>query len=247
MRKNKYYKDFTFDELSIGHKMMYNEMQLLSNTHFIRTLFHSAWEDFRNNKFKYDGPTFVRSRFKSIWEVAAFIHDWRNSNGFVGYKTDAEFFKIMIHLNYPMNLLIQRWFLTRLTFINIIRHKIINMKNFYLNNVRIINDLFHIVIGFTIMYDLGTLTDFSEYTTEGKIVGVTGLSIILGTIFGFTWELYWLGKNKGDVDKKDVIRTAIGFLIGGLLSAWTEPSQTVWITATIISAIILVVGIRLRK
>jgi hypothetical protein len=121
------------------------------------------------------------------------------------------------------------------------------MKNFYLNNVRIINDVFHILIGFTIMYDLGILTDFSEYTKEGKIIGVTGLSIILGTIFGFSWELYWFDKNKSEIDKKDVIRTAIGFLIGGLLSAWTAPSQTVWITATIVSIIILVIGIKLRK
>jgi len=60
----------------------------------------------------------------TVVRLASFIHDWRNSNGYVGYAIDKEFLEIMIALNYPLKLIVQRWFFTRLTFANIIRHKI---------------------------------------------------------------------------------------------------------------------------
>ena len=76
----------------------------------------------------------------------------------------------------------------------------------------------HVILGILIMFTIGWLTDFSEYTTDGKYVGVPLLSLILGIFVGFNWELYWFAKNKSVVDKNDIIRTAIGFLIGGLLA-----------------------------
>lgn len=66
MRKNKFYSDFSEAELKAGFEMMHKEMNGLDLNHPIRTLFMYAWEDFKAGKFSYDGPTFVRSRFKII-------------------------------------------------------------------------------------------------------------------------------------------------------------------------------------
>lgn len=134
MRKNKWYKDFSPEELNQAYWSMNREMNGLDFKHPIRTLFINAWEDFKAGKFSYDGPTFVRSRFKSIWELASFIHDWRNSNGNVGREVDNEFFSVMIALNYPLKLIIERWLLTRLTFLNVWRHRI---KGTYNKNINI--------------------------------------------------------------------------------------------------------------
>lgn len=124
MRKNKFYSDFSEAELKAGFEMMHKEMNGLDLNHPIRTLFMYAWEDFKAGKFSYDGPTFVRSRFKSRWELASFLHDWRNSMGNVGRKVDNEMFSVMIALNYPIELIIHRWLFCRLTFVNVLRHRI---------------------------------------------------------------------------------------------------------------------------
>lgn len=134
MRKNKWYKDFSPEELNQAHWSMNKEMNGMDFKHPIRTLFMYAWEDFKAGKFSYDGPTFVRSRFKSRWELASFIHDWRNANGNVGYQIDNEFFSVMITLNYPIHLIIDRWLLTRFTFLNRLRHMI---KGTYNNIVHV--------------------------------------------------------------------------------------------------------------
>ena len=134
MRKNKWYKDFSPEELNQAYWSMNREMNGLDFKHPIRTLFMYAWEDFKAGKFSYDGPTFVRSRFKSRWELASFIHDWRNANGNVGYQVDEEFFSIMITLNYSIHLIIERWLLTRFTFLNRWRHMI---KGTYTNIVHV--------------------------------------------------------------------------------------------------------------
>lgn len=134
MRKNKFHSDFSEAEIKAGLDLMHKEMNGLYFKHPIRTLFMHAWEDFKAGKFSYDGPTFVRSRFKSIWELASFIHDWRNANGNVGREVDEEFFSIMITLNYSIHLIIERWLLTRLTFLNVWRHMI---KGTYSNIVHV--------------------------------------------------------------------------------------------------------------
>lgn len=124
MRKNKFYSDFTEEEIIKAKELMVREMRVLDSKNHIRNLFSHAWKDFKAGKFSYDGPTFVRSRFKSRWELASFIHDWRNSNGNVGREVDNEFFSVMIALNYPIKLIIERWMFCRFTFVNVWRHKI---------------------------------------------------------------------------------------------------------------------------
>ena len=120
----KYFNQFSEDQLRIGHNFMIQELKLLPKIHPIKELFADAWVDFIMHKFSYDGATFVKERNPiTIFEIGAFIHDWRNSKGFVGKEIDNEFFSVMVALNYNHKLIIERYFLTRFTFINVARHK----------------------------------------------------------------------------------------------------------------------------
>ena len=76
----------------------------------------------------------------------------------------------------------------------------------------------HVILGILIMFTIGFITDFNNYTTEGKYIGVPLVSLFLGLFVGFSWELYHWVKVGAYMDKNDIIRTAIGFLIGGLLA-----------------------------
>ena len=127
IRKSKYYKQFSEAELRIGYNSMIQEIKSLPIGHAIRDLFASAWIDFQIGKFSYDGATFVKERNPlTIFEVAAFIHDWRNSNGYVGQKIDREFLCIMIVLNYAPELIKERIFFLVLTPLNIARHRFLS-------------------------------------------------------------------------------------------------------------------------
>lgn len=128
--KSKYYNQFTQEEIRIGYNSMCQEIKVLPLGHSVRELFASAWIDFQIEKFSYDGATFVKERNPiTIFEVAAFIHDWRNSKGYVGKEIDNEFLCIMIALNYKHNLIIERWLFMKFTFLNVLRHKILGNLN----------------------------------------------------------------------------------------------------------------------
>ena len=137
IRKSKYYNQFSEAELRIGYNSMIQEIKSLPIGHAIRDLFASAWIDFQIGKFSYDGATFVKERNPlTIFEVAAFIHDWRNFKGYVGKEIDNEFLCIMIALNYKPRLIIERWLFMRLTFLNVLRHKFLgNLINKSPNNL----------------------------------------------------------------------------------------------------------------
>ena len=127
IRKSKYFNDFLEAEIQIGHNSMMQELKVLPKVHPIKELFASAWIDFSIGEFSYDGATFVKERNPlSIFEVAAFIHDWRNSKGYVGQKIDREFLCIMIVLNYKPELIKERIFLLVLTPLNIARHRFLS-------------------------------------------------------------------------------------------------------------------------
>jgi len=127
IRKSKYFNDFLEAEIQIGHNSMMQELKVLPKVHPIKELFASAWIDFSIGKFSYDGATFVKERNPiTIFEVAAFIHDWRNSNGYVGEKIDRELLSIMIVLNYKPELIKERIFLLVLTPLNVARHRFLS-------------------------------------------------------------------------------------------------------------------------
>lgn len=121
---SKYYTQFSEDEIRIGYNSMIQELKVLPKIHSIKELFCDAWIDFKAGKFSYDGATFVKERnMITLFEVGAFIHDWRNSKGYVGSKIDREFLCIMIVLNYKPEIIIERWLFMRLTFLNVWRHR----------------------------------------------------------------------------------------------------------------------------
>ena len=125
--KSKYYNQFTQEEIRIGYNSMCQELKVLPKVHPIKELFASAWIDFQCGIFSYDGATFVKERNPlTIFEVAAFIHDWRNSKGYVGQKIDREFLCIMIVLNYKPELIKERIFFLVLTPLNVVRHLILS-------------------------------------------------------------------------------------------------------------------------
>ena len=137
IRKSKYFNDFLEAEIQIGHNSMMQELKVLPKVHPIKELFADAWIDFMLGKFSYDGATFVKERNSlTIFEVSAFIHDWRNFKGYVGKEIDNEFLCIMIALNYKPRLIIERWLFMRLTFLNVLRHKFLgNLINKSPNNL----------------------------------------------------------------------------------------------------------------
>jgi hypothetical protein len=137
IRKSKYFNDFLEAEIQIGHNSMMQELKVLPKVHPIKELFADAWIDFMLGKFSYDGATFVKERNSlTIFEVSAFIHDWRNFKGYVGKEIDNEFLCIMIALNYKPRLIIERWLFMRLTFLNVLRHKFLgNLNNKSLDNL----------------------------------------------------------------------------------------------------------------
>ena len=124
MMRNRYIYDISLEEWNEGKTFMHCEIFGLGLKHPVRLLLRKAIVDFESGKFSYDGATFVKERSKSLFEVAAFIHDWRNAMGYVGKKIDQEMFDIMICLDYNLSLIKWRWILTQLTFLNIIRHRI---------------------------------------------------------------------------------------------------------------------------
>jgi len=90
------------------------------------------------------------------------------------------------------------------------------MRNFY-----------HILIGFTIMYIIGSLTNFSTYTNGGKLIGVPLASAIVGIGVGGFWEWFQSYTMKSFFDMKDVIRTGLGTLLGGVFSIFV--ADVVWL------------------
>jgi hypothetical protein len=135
--RGKYFNDFSEAEIQIGYNSMIQELKVLPKVHPIKELFADAWIDFMLGKFSYDGATFVKERNPlTLFEVSAFIHDWRNCKGYVGKAIDDEFMCIMVALNYKPNLIIERWLFMRLTFLNVLRHKILgNLINKSPNNL----------------------------------------------------------------------------------------------------------------
>lgn len=122
--KSRYIYELRHEEWKHGKAFMLQEVLFITWNHPLRNLLFKAIADYESGKFSYDGATFVKERSKSKFEVAAFIHDWRNAMGYVSYAVDREMLDIMITLNYNLNLIKWRWFLTRFTFLNIIRHRV---------------------------------------------------------------------------------------------------------------------------
>jgi len=79
----------------------------------------------------------------------------------------------------------------------------------------------HYLIGALAMFLIAYFGEFHTYLPTAKSVGVTLLSMTLGLVFGFLWELYQIATLKTvKIGWDDVIRTIIGFTIGGFLGTF---------------------------
>tara|TARA_R110000868_G_scaffold14426_4_gene67255 strand:- start:48936 stop:49289 length:354 start_codon:yes stop_codon:yes gene_type:complete len=97
----------------------------------------------------------------------------------------------------------------------------------------------HIFIGFSLMYTIGNLTYFSTYTLNSKIFGCTLASLVIGGALGAGWEWLQSLKNPKNFDKYDVMRTAIGSLLGGVLAIFYPNLDLLMYTTCSISLIII--------
>lgn len=99
---------------------------------------------------------------------------------------------------------------------------------------------FHVQIGFTIMYLIGCLTGFAEFTLYSKIVGVGFISIIVGLAIGFAWEWLQALINPKVFDENDIERTIIGTVFGGIFSIIFPDVQWLLWGSCIISTFLIV-------
>lgn len=125
MKKSRFYNQFSKEQINKGYEFMLLELKNENAPQWLCVLLKNAWLDFENELFSYDGATFVRERSNdTLFEVSAFIHDWLNGMGIVSYEADALMLRIMTILKYKKRFIIWRWLWTRLTIVNIWRHKI---------------------------------------------------------------------------------------------------------------------------
>lgn len=90
------------------------------------------------------------------------------------------------------------------------------------------------------MYVIGSLTNFSTYTDGGKLIGVPLTSALIGAAIGGFWEWFQSYTMKSFFDIKDVIRTGLGSLLGGMFSVFV-PDLTWLIIALSATSFLLVV------
>jgi hypothetical protein len=81
-----------------------------------------------------------------------------------------------------------------------------------------INDLCHIIIGFSFVHAIGNLTDWNDFDTVGKFIAVPILSLFFGLCIGFCIEWIENVVVKSDYDVSDIVRTMFGAFFGGLTS-----------------------------
>lgn len=91
---------------------------------WVETAFLLSWRSYEAKNWNFDGATFVRENNNNFWEVAAFVHDWLNKEGYVGKEPDLYFIKIMMALNYSENLVFERAKWMQWTWLNVLWHKI---------------------------------------------------------------------------------------------------------------------------
>jgi len=134
MDKSLYYKDYIAlgkeAELERGFASM--RLEIEDSPLFVKRLVEVAIENYKENKFSYDGATFVKERYEHTrFEAAAFPHDMLNGLGYVGYNVDLLFMITMFTLGYPKGMVFRRVFLMFVgTSINVWRHKKFKKKNY---------------------------------------------------------------------------------------------------------------------
>lgn len=89
------------------------------------------------------------------------------------------------------------------------------------------------------MYIIGSLTNFSTFTDGGKLIGVPIASAIVGVVAGGFWEWFQSYTMKSFFDIKDVIRTGLGSLLGGVFSIFVPDVIWFMIVLSVVSFLLL--------
>ncbi len=79
-----------------------------------------------------------------------------------------------------------------------------------------IKNISHYVLGFAVAYAISNYSEFSTWDTFNRFMSVVCMVIITFGL-GFTIEAIQAMVSKGADDFTDIVRTAIGGLIGGII------------------------------
>jgi H+/Cl- antiporter ClcA len=86
--------------------------------------------------------------------------------------------------------------------------------------MRNLRNLAHYIVGFTIFYRIGNATAVNDFWLWQKIVGSIFIGVCFGGFIGMCWEKLNQELFKVNPDLKDVIRTAIGGVLGCLMACF---------------------------
>lgn len=122
--RNRYYSEFTEKQLLEARVYMLEEIEQAPEEYQEKLMgvFFYYWKSFMNGKFTVDGATFIDEEKDSFFNIWWFIHDGRNSEGYVGNTIDNEMLDIMTLTNTPAKHFKQAVPLLKLTWLNVIRH-----------------------------------------------------------------------------------------------------------------------------
>ena len=86
--------------------------------------------------------------------------------------------------------------------------------------MRNLRNLFHYILGFTMLYCIGNATATNDFWLWQKIVGSLFIGVCFGGFIGMFWEFVNKVAFNIQGDLKDVIRTAIGGVLGCLTACF---------------------------
>ena len=76
----------------------------------------------------------------------------------------------------------------------------------------------HVLLMFGIVYLIGNIAHFNEFTTEGKIIGIPIASFIIGWVLGLFLEYAQAKIVTDSFSKLDLLLYGIGGFLGGIAS-----------------------------
>lgn len=143
MHKNRFHTEFTEKQLLDAKCYMLEEIAIAPKEYQeqLIDLFYHYWRKFLNGDFSVDGATFIAEETGCFFNIWWFIHDARNSDGYVGKAIDNEMIDIMTLTNTPSKYYRQAVPLLCFTFVNVIRHYFKGtLKSELPNNLIVINE-----------------------------------------------------------------------------------------------------------
>lgn len=105
------------------------------------------------------------------------------------------------------------------------------------------NNVLHVILMFSILYLIGVAAEFSEFTTEAKIIGIPASSYIIGWVLGFFLEYAQAKLMTDSYSRTDMILYATGGLIGGITAIFFVNLSIIAFIGILIYAIAAIVDV----